>query len=152
MMEANIKMVALNGSNYHLWKAKMKDLFVKKLHLLVFVAQKLDSMSIEEWGFEHQHVCRFIQQYVEDNVYNHIANETNARTLWEKIESLYTSKSGNNKLYLLNCLMNLRYKENSSISDHLNRFQGLLDQLSRMGINFDYEVLGLWLPNTLSES
>jgi len=68
------------------------------------------------------------------------------------IESLYASKSGNNKLYLLNCLMNFRCKKNSSIYDHLNECQGLLDQLSRMGIKFDYEVLGLWLPNTLLES
>ena len=58
---------------------------------------------------------------------------------------------GNNKLYLLNCLMNLRYRENSYISDHLNEFQGLLDQLSGMGIKFDDEV-GLWLLNTLPES
>ena len=65
---------------------------------------------------------------------------------------MYASKSGNNKLYLLNCLMNLRYKENSSISDHLNEFQGLLNQLSGMGIKFDDEVMGLWLLNTLLES
>jgi len=75
-----------------------------------------------------------------------------ARTLWEKIESLYAPKSDNNKLYLLDCLMNLRYRENYSISDNLNEFQGLLDQLSGMGINFDDEVLGLWLLNTLPES
>ena len=152
-MEANEKMVALNGSNYHLWNGKMKDLlFVKKLHLPVFATQKPDSMSNEEWDFEHQQVCGFIRQYVQDNVYNHIVNETHARTLWEKIESLYASKSGNNKLYLLNCLMNLRYKENSSISDHLNEFQGLLDQLSGMGINFNDEVFGLWLLNALPKS
>ncbi|RDY07894.1 hypothetical protein CR513_07940, partial [Mucuna pruriens] len=31
-------MVSLNGTNYHLWKEKMKDLlFVKKMHLLVFI-------------------------------------------------------------------------------------------------------------------
>jgi len=137
-------MVALNGSNYHLWKGKMKDLlFVKKLHLLVFATQKPDSMSNEEWDFEVQKVCGFLRQYVEDNVYYHIANETHGRTLREKIESLYASKSDNNKLYLLNCLMNLRYMENSSISDHLNEFQWLLDQLSGMGINFNDEVLGL---------
>nr|KYP56587.1 Retrovirus-related Pol polyprotein from transposon TNT 1-94 [Cajanus cajan] len=128
MMEANTKMVPLNGTNYHLWKGKMKDLlFVKKMHLPVFATQKPDSMSEEEWDFEHQQVCGFIRQFVEDNVYNHIANETHARALWEKIESLYASKSRNNKLYLLNCLMNLRYRESSSISDHLNEFQGLLD-------------------------
>jgi len=57
----------------------------------------------------------FIHKYVEDNDYNHIANETHDRTLWEKIKSLYASKSSNNKLYLLNFLMNLRYRESSSI-------------------------------------
>jgi hypothetical protein len=93
----NMKMMLLNGSNYHLWKGKMKDLlFVKKLHLPVFSSTKPDSMSEEEWEFEHLQVCGFIRQYVEDNVYNHIANETHAKTLWEKIESLYASKSGNN--------------------------------------------------------
>jgi len=45
MMEANAKMVALNGTNYHFWKGKMKDLlFVKKLHLPVFTTQKPDSV------------------------------------------------------------------------------------------------------------
>nr|KYP70932.1 Retrovirus-related Pol polyprotein from transposon TNT 1-94 [Cajanus cajan] len=153
MMEANTKMVPLNGTNYHFWKGKMKDLlFVKKMHLPVFATQKPNFMSEEEWDFEHQQVCGFIRKFVEDNVYNHIANETHARALWEKIESLYASKPGNNKLYLLNCLMNLRYRESSSISYHLNEFQGLLDQLFGMGIKFDNEVLGLWLLNTLPES
>lgn len=102
-MEANTnKIVCLNGTNYHLWKDKMKDLlFVKNLHLPVFATKKPDSKSDEEWEFEHQQVCGFIRQCVEDNVYNHIANETHARALWKKIESLYASKSGNNKLYLL---------------------------------------------------
>lgn len=46
-------------------------------------------------------------------------------------------------MYLLNSLMNLRYKEGTSISDHLNDFQGLRDQLSGMSIKFDDEVLGI---------
>ena len=139
-MESNtkMKMVLLNGSNYHLWKGNMKDLlFVKKLHLSVFSSAKPNYVSGEQWEFEHQHVCGFIRQYVEDNVYNHIVNETHAKTLWEKIESLYASKSGNNKLFLLNNFISLKYKEGTSISDHLSEFQGLLDQMSGMGIKFD---------------
>lgn len=153
-MEANTnRMICLNVSNYHLWKGKMKDLlFVKNLHLPVFASEKPESKTDEDWSFEHQQVCGFIRQYVEDNVYNHIANEEHARSLWKKIESLYASKSGNNKLYLLNSLMNLRYKGGTSISDHLNDYQGLLDQLSGMCIKFDDEVLGLWLLNTLPDS
>ena len=129
-MESNtkMKMVLLNGSNYHLWKGEMKDLlFVKKLNLSVFSSVKPDSMSDKEWEFEHQHVCGFIRQYVEDNVYNHIANETHAKTSWEKIESLYVSKLENNKLFLLNSFISLKYKEETSISYHLREFQEALD-------------------------
>jgi len=145
-MEANTnKMVCLNDTNYHLWKEKMKDmLFVKKLHLIVFATKKPKDKTGEEWKFEHQQVCGFIHQYVEDNVYNHIANEEDAKSLWKKIETLYASSTRNNKLYLLNFFMNLRYKEGISISDHLNDFQGLRYQLSEIDIKFDDEVLGLY--------
>ena len=43
------KMVCLNGSNYHIWKGKMKDLlFVKKMHLPVFIFTKPESMTDED--------------------------------------------------------------------------------------------------------
>ncbi|KAJ0086303.1 hypothetical protein Patl1_08345 [Pistacia atlantica] len=61
---------------------------------------------------------------VEENVVNHIANETHARTLWYKLETFYASKTRNNKLFLLKQAMNLRYKEGSFILDHLNECQG----------------------------
>ncbi|KAJ0105024.1 hypothetical protein Patl1_19241 [Pistacia atlantica] len=48
--------------------------------------------------------------------------------------------------------MNLRYKEGSSILDHLNEFQGCFDQLSSMGVKFDEDIKGLWLRNTLHDS
>jgi len=56
MMEANTnKMVCLNGTNYHLWKGKMKDLlFVKKLHLSLFATEKPKDKTDEEWKIEHQ--------------------------------------------------------------------------------------------------
>ncbi|RDX93346.1 hypothetical protein CR513_24405, partial [Mucuna pruriens] len=154
IMEGNTnRMVSLNGTNYHLWKRKMKDLlFVKKMHLLVFAAQKPESMSNEEWDFEHQQVCGFIRLFVDDNVYNHIASEIDAKTLWEKIESLYASKCGNNKLFLLNSIVSLKLKEGTSLSDHLNEFQGIIDQMSRMGIKFEDEILRLLLLNSLPES
>ncbi|KAK9042947.1 hypothetical protein V6N11_071300 [Hibiscus sabdariffa] len=119
-MEINTrKMIMLNGTNYQLWRNKMKDLlFVKALHISFFATQKPDSKSDEEWEFEHQQVCGFIRQFVEENIYNHIDQEIHARTLWEKHESLYSSKSGNNGLFLLKKMMALKYKEGTNISDH----------------------------------
>ncbi|RDY13162.1 hypothetical protein CR513_01962, partial [Mucuna pruriens] len=61
---------------------------------------------------------------MDDNVYNHIASEIHVKTLWEKIESLYAS--------------NLR--------------KALHCQMSKMGIKFENEILGLLLLNSLSKS
>ncbi|RDX93045.1 hypothetical protein CR513_24747, partial [Mucuna pruriens] len=37
--------------------------------------------------------------------------------------------------------INKYFKENTSLSDHLNEFQGILDQMSRMDIKFEDEIL-----------
>ncbi|RDX91760.1 hypothetical protein CR513_26204, partial [Mucuna pruriens] len=69
------------------------------MHVHVFAAQKLESMSDEEWDFEHQ-----------------------------------------------------QFKEDTFLSDHLNEFQGVIDQISGMGIKFEDEILGLLLLNSLPKS
>lgn len=66
----------------------MKDLlFIKKLHLPLFTSEKSSEKFDEDLKFEHIHVCRYIRQFVIENVYNHIANIEHARTLLEKLES-----------------------------------------------------------------
>ena len=49
-------------------------------------------------------------------------------------------------------MMQLKYKEGSSMADHLNEFQGVIDQLSGIGIKFDDEIIGLWILATLPDS
>ncbi|RDX93713.1 hypothetical protein CR513_23988, partial [Mucuna pruriens] len=49
-------------------------------------------------------------------------------------------------------LKNMMLKEDTSLSDHLNEFQGIIDQMSGMSIKFEDEILGLLLFNSLPES
>ncbi|KAH0773862.1 hypothetical protein KY290_010999 [Solanum tuberosum] len=77
------------------------------MHLPVFASNKPESMNDEDWKFEHLQVCGYIRQWVEDNARNHIVNETHARSLSDKLETLYALKIGNNKLFLLKQLMNI---------------------------------------------
>ena len=52
------KMVCLTGSNYHIWKGKMKDLlFVKKMHLPVFASNKPQSLNDENGNLS---ICKFV--------------------------------------------------------------------------------------------
>ena len=114
----------------------MKDLlFVKNMHLPVFGTQKPDSMSDEEWGFEHERVCGFIR-HLDEPIYNLISHETHAGTMWQTLESLYASKSRNNKLYLLKNFVELKYKDRTPFTEHFSELQGRCDQLSAAGINF----------------
>ena len=131
----------------------MKDLlFVKNLHLPVFAATKPESKTTEEWIFENQRVCAFIRQWVGDNVLNHVMNETDAKVLWNKLETLYAPKTFNNKFFLMKQARRLVYKEGSSMSDHLNKFQECFDQLLDMGMKLNDEILAIWLLNTLPDS
>ena len=121
------KMINLNGMNYHILRNKMKDLlFVTKMHLLVFSMTKLEDKIDQEWEFEHEQVCDFIWQFVEDSVYNHICNETHVQTLWNKLEELYASKTGNNKLFYLTKVLQMKYREGMSMADYFNDMQGIV--------------------------
>jgi len=44
-------------------------------------------MYDKELDFEHQQVCAFIKNFIDDNVYNLIIHET-----WEELKSLYVYK------------------------------------------------------------
>ncbi|KAK0591197.1 hypothetical protein LWI29_036862 [Acer saccharum] len=131
----------------------MEDLlYVKDYHLPVFTTEKPDNKSDAEWTLLHRQVCGFIRQWVNDNVLNHISGETHARTLWNKLEELYARKTGNNKLFLIKQMMGLKYKDGAPLTDHLNTYQGILNQLAGMGIKFDDEIQALWLLGTLPDS
>lgn len=48
--------------------------------------------------------------------------------------------------------MNLKYKDGSSVAEHLNVFQDLVNQLSTMELVFDDEVQALFLLSSLPDS
>lgn len=146
-------MISLNGENYHIWRNRMEDLlFVREMHLPVFATTKPDDKTDEEWAFEHKQVCDFIRKFVEDNICKHICDETHAQTLWKKLEDLYFSKMGNNKLLCVRKLFQLKYQEGASMADHLNDLQGIVQELSFMSLKFDDELLAIVLLNSLPES
>jgi hypothetical protein len=127
--------------NNNKWKGNIKDLlYIKNLYVPMF-GTKSDDVSTDEWTFENAKVCGFIKQWVEDNVPNHIVSEINDKESQTKLQTLYTSNIINNKLFFIKQVMQSTYKENNSISNHLNDFQGCSNQLSGTGVKFDHEIL-----------
>ena len=60
--------------------------------------------------------------------------------LWRKLKTIYKQPTSQNKVNLMKILVNLKYKEGCSITEHTSEFQGLVDQLTTIKIILDDEL------------
>jgi hypothetical protein len=68
-----------------------------------------------------------------------VSGEDSAKKLWDKLGSLYQSKSMVNKFFLIKKLYLLRVSEGISVTDHLNLFNTVISRLSSMDIKITKE-------------
>ena len=67
------------------------------------------------------------------------------------LAKLYEKPSASNKVFLMKHLFNMKMSEGGSITDHLNDFNMVTNQLSSVGVNFDDEVRALLILCSLLE-
>ena len=72
--------------------------------------------------------------------------------VWKKLIANYESKSASNKVYLMKKLFDLRMKEGTNITGHLNEFNIIFLQLTAQGLNFGEEVRCIFLLCSLPSS
>ena len=81
---------------------------------------KPTAMSDEDWKKLDRKAKSTIWLCVSDSVLLNVSGEATTKTLWEKLGTLYQSKSLVNKLFLRKKLYNLRMKDGDSVTEHLN--------------------------------
>jgi len=69
--------------------------------------------------------------------------------LWR---SLYERKTTTNKAFLIRKLVNLKYKEGSSIAEHLNEVKNIIDQLTSIKVYLNDKLQTLILSSSLSNN
>ena len=87
-------MFKLTGSNYSLWKSKMRDmLVVKDLWLPVqFGDEKPDKIDAAVWDVMHMKTTAYIRCFIDMSLYNNFNEESKAHELWEKIGIMFQNK------------------------------------------------------------
>ena len=75
-----------------------------------------------------------------------------AKALWDKLGTLYQSKSLVNKLFLRKKLYNLRMKDGDSVTEHLNAFNSVVSQLLSIDIKISDEDKCISLLCSLPDS
>ena len=151
---SSVRMVAFNGSNWAIWKARMEDfLCCKDLQgPLLGDGAKPEKMSVKEWRILDRKTVGYIRQWICDNVYHNVAQEKTAHSLWKRLEKLYETKNANNKAFLMKRLVNLKYVDGNPVADHMNDFQNISNQLTSMNINLEDELQALFLLSSFPES
>ena len=90
--------------------------------IVVDLGTKPMGVSGEEWKKLDQKAKSTIQLCVSDLVFLNVSGEATTKALWDKLGTLYQSKSLVNKLFLRKKLYNLRMKDGDSMIEHLNAF------------------------------
>ena len=132
----------------------MEDyLYQKDLYLPLSVkSNKLMSMTNEDWDILDRKALGTIRLCLAASVAFNISKEKTMVDLINTLEKLYEKPSASNKVFLMKCLFNMKMLEGGSITDHLNDFNTVTNQLRSVGMNFDDEVRALLILCSLLES
>eukprot|EP00253_Pinus_taeda_P007142 PITA_07142 len=136
-----IKIEKFNGKSFELWKLKMEDLLVDKdQSIMVDPGTKQLGVFDEEWKKLDQKEKSTIRLCISDSVLLNVSREATTKALWDKLGTLYQSKSLVNKLFLQKNMYKLRMKDGDSVTEHLNAFNTMVEQMD-MKTKFLHEDL-----------
>ena len=155
-MEESISgaMIKLTATNYILWRPQMEDLLNCKdlFDLLKLKGVNPDPTKEGEWKKLNRKTIGQIRQWIDHSVFHHVAQETDAYALWKKLEDMYQAKTARNKSLLMRRLVNLKLQSGTSVAEHTNEFQSLVNQLSEVELQLGDEEQALLLLSSLPDN
>ena len=117
--------------NFLLWKMRVTSLLVNEgsYQALQGIRKKPSTMDEDDWKEIDGKAKATIILCLSDEVLYNVLNEDTAAGMWNRLESLYMTKSLSNKLYVKKQLYCLRMAEGTPILQHLNVFNKILNDL-----------------------
>eukprot|EP00253_Pinus_taeda_P016692 PITA_16692 len=109
--------------------------------------EKFNYQSFELWKLKMEDLLVDKDQWIAVD-----PREATTKALWDKLGTLYQSKSLVNKLIPRKKMYNLRMKDGDSVTKHLNAFNTVVSQLSSVDIKIsdEYKCISLlcYLPDS----
>jgi hypothetical protein len=113
---------------------------------------KPEGMVEIDWKELEAKAVATIRLCLGDDVMYHVMDKESPGAIWLKLESRYMSKLLTNKLSLKQRLYGLKMAEGSDLSQHINIFNQIIDDLKRVDVKFEDEDKALMLLNSLPTS
>ncbi|PKI52798.1 hypothetical protein CRG98_026798 [Punica granatum] len=134
MEESKGSMFKLNITNYSIWKSRTEDLlFYRDLYdPIEGDSAKPKDKDDKARERANRKTIGLIRHWVDNRIYHHVAHETNAKALWDKLANLYARKTPQNKVFLVKKLIHLRYHDGGDMAVHMSNFQDIVNQLTNL--------------------
>ena len=152
MAEDKIKIEKFNDHNFGWWRMQIADYLYQKDLYLPLEGKKPDSMSDSDWMILDRKALATIRLSLTPQVAYNIAKEKTTMDLMTTLTKLYEKPSTSNKIFLMKKLFNLKMAENGSMTEHLNEFNTMINQLKSVYITFDDSFRALLFLCSLLES
>ncbi|PKI48982.1 hypothetical protein CRG98_030569, partial [Punica granatum] len=104
------------------------------------------------WERTNRRTIGLIQQWIDNSSNHHVAQETNAKALWDKLINLYARKTLQNKAFLVKKLIHLRYQNGGDMAVHMSNFQDIVNRLTNLEIILPNELQACLLLGTLLDN
>ncbi|VFQ60150.1 unnamed protein product [Cuscuta campestris] len=140
-----------DGTDFSWWRMQIEDLLAQK-DLDVVLGDKPEKMSDADWAGLDRKAMSVIRLSLTKNVAFNILKEKTAKGIMDALSNMYEKPSAANKVFLIRELVNTRMKEDTSVTEHINKLNSILARLLSVGIKFDDEVQALLLLSSLPDS
>ena len=111
-----------------------------------------DKIDASTWEVMHLKATAYIRCFIDMSLYNNVNDKTQTNDLWKKIGSMFETIVFLNRVLVFKKIVRLRYQDGSSIAEHMNAFQGLINQTTSLEVPLADEVLALLLLESLLDS
>ncbi|MCO5570030.1 hypothetical protein L7F22_023744 [Adiantum nelumboides] len=109
-------------------------------------------MNVDDWIELDELARSAIMLTLHKSVYFNVKDTNGAYGVWSALSKLYEKKSAASQVYWLKKLIDLRMKECTPMSNHLNEFHTIVSQLQSQRVEFDDFVRAMFLLVTLPDS
>ena len=154
-MATKYEIEKFNGSNFSLWKMRIKAI-LRKDNCLTAIGDRPDEITDDgKWNEMDGNAIANLHLALADGVLSSVAEKKTAKEIWDTLSKLYEAKSLYNKIFLRRKLYTLRMMESTMVTDHINTLNTLFSQLTAMGHNIETgeraEILLQSLPDSYDQ-
>ena len=154
-MSTGVSIERLDGTNYHVWKFKMQ-LILEDKELFGVIdgsdAKPERADAVADWVKRDKKARVTICLALTDSVLATVRSCETAVSVWEKLASVFESKSLVNRLFTRRKLLTMKMSEGDALSTHINTLKTLAEQLAAIGAQISEEDLVMTLLMSLPAS